>query len=125
MGLIEAVRTCLSQYVTFTGRARRSEYWYWLLAVVVAEIVLSIFDTLIGTAYSSFTGGVITTIFIVAIILPSLAVAIRRLHDTGRTGWWVLLGAIPVVGLIVLLVFYAQDSGPDNEYGPSPKAVTA
>jgi uncharacterized membrane protein YhaH (DUF805 family) len=69
--------------------------------------------------------GVFGAIVGLALLLPSIAVAIRRLHDTSRTGWWILIGLIPIVGWIILIVFYVQDSHPDNKYGPSPKAGVA
>lgn len=114
----EAISTVLSKYITFDGRARRSEYWYWFLAIVLVEIVVGIFYLM-----SSTLGILLYVVFGLAIILPSIAVAIRRLHDTNRTGWWILLTLIPFGGL-VLLVFYVLEGTPgDNQYGPSPKAV--
>ncbi len=120
MSFTDAVRTCLSKYVDFSGRARRSEYWWFALLVILAGVVGNLLDGLFGTR-SDFGAGAIQGLINLALLLPSLAVAVRRLHDTSRTGWWILIGLVPVVGWIVLLVFYVQDSQPDNEYGPSPK----
>lgn len=125
MGFSEAIRVVFSKYVTFDGRARRSEYWYWALFTVLVSIVTSILDAVVGTSYDT-GGGLINTIVGLALLLPGLAVAIRRLHDTGRVGWWVLIGIIPVIGWIVLIVFFVFDSKPgENKYGPSPKYATA
>ena len=125
MNFAEAVKSCLSQYVGFTGRARRSEYWWFVLFTVIVSFVAGILDSALGTMSDTTNVGVIGTIASLALLLPSIAVAIRRLHDTSRTGWWILIGLIPIVGWIVLLVFYIQDSHPDNEYGRSPKAGAA
>jgi uncharacterized membrane protein YhaH (DUF805 family) len=117
----EAVRTCLSKYADFSGRARRSEYWWFFLFTVIVSIVAGIIDGVVGSDVANGYG-VVTIIVALALLLPSLAVSARRLHDTGKSGWWILLGIIPLVGFIVLLVFYVQDSHGDNKYGPNPKA---
>lgn len=114
----------LSQYVGFGGRARRAEYWWFFLFSLLVGIVTSILDSVLGTDFegSSTSGGVLNLIASLALLLPSLAVAVRRLHDTDRTGWWLLIGLIPLVGAIVLLVFFVQDGTPGpNRFGPSPK----
>ena len=123
MGFAEAVQTCLQKYVGFSGRARRSEYWWFFLFNVLVSIVASLLDNLLGTMDDDTNVGVIGSIAGLALLLPNIAVAIRRLHDTSRSGWWILIGLIPIVGWIILIVFYCQDSHGDNEYGPSPKAV--
>ena len=121
MSFTDAIRSVFSQYVGFTGRARRSEFWYWTLFQIIVGIVASILDRAVfdrnNAAFSVLVG--------LGLLLPSLAVAVRRLHDSGRTGWWLLIGLIPVIGTIILIVFYVQDSQGDNKYGPSPKSVTA
>lgn len=125
MGFAEAVRVVLSKYAVFTGRARRSEYWWWFLFALIVSIVASAIDAAAGTNYDT-GGGIINTIVGLALFLPGLAVAIRRLHDTGRVGWWILIGLIPLVGWIILLVFFVQDSElGENKYGPSPKQAIA
>jgi uncharacterized membrane protein YhaH (DUF805 family) len=121
MSFTDAIRSVFSQYVGFTGRARRSEFWYWTLLQIIVGIVASILDRAVfdrnNAAFSVIVG--------LGLLLPSLAVAVRRLHDSGRTGWWLLIGLIPVIGTIILIVFYVQDSQGDNKYGPSPKTVSA
>ena len=123
MGFAEAVRVVFSKYVMFGGRARRSEYWWWVLFTFIVSIVTSGLDAAFGTNFRDDTssGGLIQGLASLVLFLPGLAVAIRRLHDTGRVGWWILLALIPIIGWIVLIVFYVQDSKPDNKYGPNPK----
>ena len=125
MSFQDAVRTCLTQkYAGFSGRARRSEYWYFVLFTIIVGIVASIIDTILGTKASN-GAGLIYAIAELALLLPGIAVAVRRLHDTSRSGWWLLLGLIPIIGSIVLIVFFVQDSHGENQYGPSPKALDA
>lgn len=115
MSFADAVRSVLTQYANFTGRARRSEYWWYALATAVVYFVLGIVAAAIHTS-------VLTYLVALALFVPTLAVSVRRLHDTGRSGWWVLVDLVPLVGWIVLLVFFVQDSQPGaNAYGPSPK----
>jgi uncharacterized membrane protein YhaH (DUF805 family) len=113
----------IKKYVEFSGRARRKEYWMFALFNVIISIIISIIDNVIGTTYGSGTG-VLGTIYSLAVLLPSLAVGVRRLHDTGRSGWWLLINLIPCVGWIVFLVFAIQEGNAgDNAYGPDPKAA--
>jgi uncharacterized membrane protein YhaH (DUF805 family) len=122
MDFMTAVRTCLSKYVDFSGRARRSEFWWFALFTFLVGIVTGVIDSILGTDYDNTTGGLVNSLGSLALLLPSLAVAVRRLHDTGRSGWWILLGLIPIVGWIILLVWYCTDGtrGP-NEHGADPK----
>ena len=122
MSFQDAVRTCLQKYVTFSGRARRSELWFFVLFNVIVSFVAGIIDAIIGTRYSNGSG-LIQSLASLALLLPNLAVGARRLHDIGRSAWWLLIALVPIVGWIVLIVFYVQDSHPDNQYGPSPKAL--
>ncbi len=129
MSFAEAVKTVFSKYATFSGRARRSEYWWWWLFVVVVAVILSLIDSAIGLRVSdaSVMGvevyGLLTLIFGLATIIPGIAVTFRRLHDTGRSGWWWLLGLLCGIGAIIVFIMCLMDSGPDNEYGPNPKGV--
>ena len=114
----------LKKYAVFSGRSRRKEYWFFILFVVIISIVLNIIDGLIGAYDRSMGAGLLSTIFSLAILIPSIAVSVRRLHDINRTGWWVLIALVPLVGWIVLLVFHVQDSTPGtNRYGPNPKST--
>ncbi len=112
----------LQNYFNFSGRARRKEYWMFVLFNVIFAIVAVIADNMIGTASRELGYGIIYGLYFLATIIPSLAVTIRRLHDTGKSGWYFLLGFIPFVGGIILLVFMvtAGDVG-ENKYGPDPK----
>jgi len=103
----------LQKYVEFNGRARRKEYWIFTLVNFVISVILAV----LGLDF-------ISTLFGLAVLLPGLGVSVRRLHDLGKTGWWLLIAFIPLVGLIVLIYFFVQegDSG-SNEYGPNPKTA--
>ena len=104
----------LKKYADFNGRARRKEFWMFFLFNLIAAIILGVIDSMIGIP-------VLGLIYSLGVLLPSLAVGARRLHDTGKSGWWLLLGLIPLVGLI-LIIFWVMDSNPgDNQYGPNPK----
>jgi uncharacterized membrane protein YhaH (DUF805 family) len=116
MNMATAVKTVLGKYATFSGRAPRSEYWWWLLAMIILFTVLALIDgALIAPmagmdAFQPDAGQPMSLVVSLGLLLPNLAVTVRRLHDTDRSGWWILLGLIPVIGTIVLLVFYVQPS---------------
>lgn len=117
MSFTDAVRACLTKYATFDGRSRRSEYWYFLLFGALVMIVAGIIDSGIGSQLATGLTGL-------ALLVPRIAVGVRRLHDTNRSGWWLLI-AFTVIGIIPLIVFMVQDSQPGtNKYGESPKGVT-
>jgi uncharacterized membrane protein YhaH (DUF805 family) len=126
-----AVKAFWSNYSNFKGRARRSEYWFIQLFLVltnlaVAAIDLALMDGDVDRFIANGGGGIVRLIWILATIVPALAVIIRRLHDTSRSGWWALIGLLPFAGAIVLLVFTVEDSTKDaNTYGKSPKESTA
>jgi uncharacterized membrane protein YhaH (DUF805 family) len=112
----------LKKYAVFDGRARRKEYWMFFLINLLISVVLIAIDNLIGT-FSQTGFGLLQGLYSLAVLIPSIAVTVRRLHDIGRTGWWILIGLIPVIGGIVLLIFMVLDSQPGvNQYGPNPKA---
>ncbi|WP_394790072.1 DUF805 domain-containing protein [Rhodoferax sp.] len=112
----------LKKYAVFSGRAQRSEYWYFFLFYFLLYIGAAIIDGLAGSFNRHSGMGVVTSIYAIAMLLPSLSVGVRRLHDIDRRGWWLLIAVIPVVGAIVLLVFAVKDSQPGtNRFGPNPK----
>ena len=112
MSFSEAIRSGFDHYAKFDGRASRPAFWWWLLFGVLVAIAANILDAIIGTV-------ILSIVVALGLLLPNLSVSIRRLHDTDRTGWWILLGLIPIIGFIVLLVFYLQKSDPgENSYGP-------
>ncbi len=102
------------KYADFSGRASRQQYWMFILIFMIIYFVLAVVDALLGMF-------VLAAIFNLVLLIPSLSIAARRLHDTGRTGWWQLIIFLPLIGIIVLLVFLVQDSHADNDYGPNPK----
>ena len=114
----------LKKYAVFNGRARRKEYWMFVLFSIIIGIVLRIIDNLIGLDEGSFTTVLLSSLYSLAVLIPSLAVSVRRLHDTNRSGWWLFISLVPFVGPIVLLMFLVTDSHPDeNQYGPNPKEI--
>jgi uncharacterized membrane protein YhaH (DUF805 family) len=117
----------MKKYADFTGRARRAEYWWFVLINFVVIFSLLVLTIILSGSNDSLTGlgGIIYAVYALGVILPSLAVTVRRLHDTGKSGWMLLIGLIPFVGPIILLVFYFTDGEPGaNQYGPSPKYVS-
>ncbi len=115
MNFREALESSLNQYAGFSGRASRSEYWWFFVFNLVVTVVVSV----ISAAISFPVLGLVAT---VALILPGLAVAVRRLHDTSRSAWWLLVGVIPLIGAIILIVFFCLDGTPnENQFGPSPR----
>jgi uncharacterized membrane protein YhaH (DUF805 family) len=120
MNIQTAVKTCFSKYATFSGRASRSEYWFFYLFTIIASIVTWIIDTML-LGYSSEDTGAISLIFQIIIILPSIAVGARRLHDIGKSGWWQLL-ILTFIGIILLIVWFATiGSSKKNKHGHAIK----
>jgi len=110
----------LKKYAVFQGRARRKEFWYFVLFTIVFSVLAAFLDLALNS-YTAY-GGVIGLLFEVAIIIPSLSVTVRRLHDVGKSGWWLLILLIPLVGLIILIIDLTTDSKEStNKYGPNPK----
>ncbi|MFG2640246.1 DUF805 domain-containing protein [Streptomyces sp. NPDC048370] len=110
----------LKKYAVFNGRARRQEYWMFVLFNIIALIIVAAVDFAIGTY------PLLYAVYALAVFLPGLGVTVRRLHDTGRSGWWILINLIPLVGGIILIVFLATEGNQtDNEYGPNPKLAPA
>ena len=116
----------LKKYAVFSGRSRRKEYWYFYLFYILFIFVLTFIDVMIGTYDEVAEIGLFAGIFILFMLIPLLATSVRRLHDTDRSGWWLLIALIPLIGAIVILVFTLQDSKPgENQYGSNPKEVAA
>jgi uncharacterized membrane protein YhaH (DUF805 family) len=114
VGFGQAISSGFSNYINFSGRACRSEYWFWILFYFIGALVTGGIDAAIGM---SITSG----LFGLAVFLPNLAVSIRRLHDLDRTGWWIFISLIPIIGWIILLIWYCTKGteGP-NRFGPDP-----
>ncbi len=124
-----AVRTCFSKYVTFSGRAARSELWWYVLFVIVVNFLLTfvdsfLFGTTVTTEYgfsASTNTPIFSGLFMLATLLPSISVAVRRLHDTDRSGWWYWIGLVPLIGAILLIVWFAsKGTSGKNRFGPDP-----
>jgi uncharacterized membrane protein YhaH (DUF805 family) len=114
MSFGEAIHTCFVKYATFSGRAARPEYWYWVLFTALAGLVFIVIEWQV----SAEGGKVLSAIFDVATFIPSIAVAARRLHDTDRSGWWQLLALVPIIGWILLLIWMCQRGTPGgNRFG--------
>ena len=114
----------ITKYVVWKGRATRSEYWYFILFTSLITLGLSMIDQATGTFDQETNQGLMSGLFSLFILLPSIAVFVRRLHDTGRSGWWFWILLVPLVGFIVILVFFCTDSQEEaNQYGPNPKGL--
>ena len=127
MGFGEAVKSFWFNYSKFKGRSRRSDYWWIQLFLVLTNLAVAAIDLVLMNGdlerfIANGGGGIVGLIWILVTIVPALAVLVRRLHDTGKSGWWALIGFVPLVGGIVLLVFTVLDSDAgENSHGPSPK----
>jgi uncharacterized membrane protein YhaH (DUF805 family) len=121
----------IKNYVKFDGRSRRKEYWMFVLFNVIFSVVASIIDNVAGLNFSSdyssygmYSTGILTSLYSLAVFLPSLGVGVRRLHDIGKSGWWLLITFVPLAGPIWLLVLLATNGVVgENQYGPDPKAA--
>ena len=110
----------LKKYAVFNGRARRKEYWMFVLFNLIIGFMISLLAAFVEALLF------LSYLYILAILIPNIAVIVRRLHDTNRSGWWWFIGFIPIIGIIILIVFLAQDSQPgENQYGPNPKEIEA
>ena len=120
VGFGEAISRGFSNYFTFSGRATRAENWWFVLFTVIGRLVLGVIGGFAGLP------GVLDGVFWIVTLIPSLAVGVRRLHDINRTGWWLLLWPVPVIGWIVLIVWAIKqgDEG-SNKYGPDPRQATS
>jgi uncharacterized membrane protein YhaH (DUF805 family) len=132
MDFTEAVKGVYNKYATFSGRARRSEYWWWALYMLITGSVIALIESSMGLGMghmgmgngsmsAGYQGGPLPGLWSLAHLLPGLAVAVRRLHDTDRSGWWLLIVLIPVIGLLALLYFFITKgtTGP-NRFGEDP-----
>jgi uncharacterized membrane protein YhaH (DUF805 family) len=118
MNFTQAITSGFQNYVNFSGRAVRSEFWYWVLFAIIVSVVAKLIDLAL---FSSSDLSPISALVGLALFLPGLAITVRRLHDGDRSGWWILLNLIPLIGAIVLIVWYCTRGtiGP-NRFGPDP-----
>ncbi len=118
--------TVLKKYAVFSGRARRKEYWMFVLFNLIFSIIAIVLDNVLGTASEQLGYGILYVVYSLAVLLPNLAVTVRRLHDVGKSGWWIFISLVPIIGGIWLLVLLATDSQPgENKYGSNPKEIGA
>lgn len=116
----------LKKYAVFSGRARRKEYWMFVLFNIIFAVVAVILDNILGTSFQGAGYGLFYLLYGLAVIIPSIAVGVRRLHDTDRSGWWLLICLIPIIGGIWLIVLLATaGTAGENKYGADPKAAAA
>jgi uncharacterized membrane protein YhaH (DUF805 family) len=115
MGFQESIRQCLQKYADFNGRATRSEYWWFYLFILLAYIGLGILSAYLSDAFTILFG-----VFLLGMILPSLSVSVRRLHDTNKSGWMMLLSLIPIVNLVLLYFVVLPSDAQANQYGETP-----
>ncbi len=123
MDFVPAIKSGFQNYVTFSGRACRSEYWFWVLFVLIVSVVATILDGILAAVIGI---GFLSLIWSLAVLLPGIAVAVRRMHDLDKSGWWVLIGLIPIVGWIIFII-WACTKGTDgsNRFGSDPLAGQA
>lgn len=120
MTFTQSVRTCFQKFVTFEGRASRSEFWYFVLFQIAGSVVLGILDAILF-GWATDDPEVLNGLFGLIVLLPSISVAVRRLHDTDRVGWWWWLCLIPIIGWIILIIFYASvGTNGRNRFGENP-----
>ncbi len=118
MSFGDAIKSFFKNYANFSGRARRSEFWFATLFIALVSVPLSV----IGFDYEHMSSGPLYSIWSIAILLPTLSISARRLHDVGKPGTWLLFLLVPIIGAIILLVQYVTDSQPgENQYGPATK----
>ncbi|MFZ4541143.1 MAG: DUF805 domain-containing protein [Rickettsiales bacterium] len=128
MNLLDAVKTCFNKYATVSGRAARSEFWFWVLFVFLGSLILGIIDGIlfgvVDAAGQSKGSGPLGLVFSLATLIPYICVGARRMHDVNRSGWWILINLIPIIGWIVFIVWAAtKGTTGDNRYGPDPLAT--
>lgn len=114
MDFMQAVKTVLNNYANFNDRSRRSEYWWWALAYFIAYIAIYTAGSILGL------GEILATLLGLALLIPNIAVAVRRFHDIGKSGWWLLIAFIPILGFIALIYFFVQPSEGPNRFGEGP-----
>ena len=113
----------LKKYADFSGRAPRAEYWWFYLLIIIGYVIATILDSMLGLGQVVGPYGVLMCVFALAILIPSIAAGIRRLHDTDHSGWWLLIGLVPLIGAIVLIVYFVtQGTQGPNRYGEDPYA---
>lgn len=115
-------KVVFENYANFSGRARRSEYWYFVLMSIIISIILAVIDNMTGLTYENSLSGPIKSVYSLLVFIPGLAVAVRRLHDIGKSGWFFFIVLIPIIGVFwLLIVLCTEGDGGTNQYGSDPK----
>lgn len=116
MGFVDAIKSGIANYTNFSGRASRSELWFWILGYVIAAFAVGIITAVIGNA-----GNILLGLLVLAVIVPTISLEVRRLHDLDKSGWWIFISLVPLVGSILLIVWFCTQgtSGP-NRFGSNP-----
>lgn len=122
MSPIEWAMRPLHKYADFSGRAPRAEYWWFYLMVIIGYFVALILDSFVGTGGMMGSYGMLTMIVMLGLLLPSIAAGVRRLHDTDRSGWWLLIAIIPLIGLVLIYFLVLEGTKGDNRFGADPYA---
>ena len=122
MTFTDSISTCINNYATFKGRAPRSEFWWFWLFYILVQIVAGMVFGIIGYSIGGQQGcsislSICSVLCVVLLIVPYLSVLVRRLHDTGHSGWWFFISIIPLIGSIWLLILLVSDSDEENQYG--------
>ncbi|MEA5153196.1 DUF805 domain-containing protein [Raineyella sp.] len=126
MAFLDAIKTCFRKYVVFSGRATRAEFWYFVLFTFIVSLIAAGLDNALGLTPEGAVTGILSSLAGLALLLPSLAVTVRRLHDVNRSGWWILLALVLVIGdLFLIFAFYIKKSvAGANRFGPDPLVAT-
>lgn len=114
MDFMSAVKTVLKNYANFNDRSSKGEFWWWFLAYIIIYVVAAVVGGVIGAA------NVLAGLVAIGLLIPNIAVSVRRFHDIGKSGWWALIFIIPLVGLIAMIYFFIKDSDGPNQYGEGP-----
>lgn len=121
MSFVEASKSGFARIIDFSGRSSRSEYWWFLLFYFLVSIVVNILQMVLIGIGLEIVGAILSFLLLLAFIVPSISVAVRRLHDTGRSGWWILIALIPLLGALILLYFLVLGGDEDeNRFGANP-----
>ncbi len=118
---VQNYKNVFLKWSDFQGRSRRREFWFFVLANLAVSIVLGIIDKVV---FGKPGGGPLQGLYGLIAFVPGLALSFRRLHDIGKSAWWILISFIPIIGWIVIIYFYAKDSDAENIYGPNPKMIS-
>lgn len=123
-GIIDNFKNALHLWKDFDGRATRSEYWYFMLVLMICYFVFGLLEGVFEDSKGLIAVvSIVQIVFVFTTLIPCVSITTRRLHDVGKSGWWQLFNLLPLIGPLILLYFFCKDSVDDNQYGPNPKAL--